>query len=51
MFQAVAREAAAIRLPLDRLVGASVVASFFWLLLHDRIHPIAVYLLELYLTL
>lgn len=51
MLQAVARQAAAIRLPLDQAVGASVVAAFVWLLLHDRIHPLAVYLLELYLTL
>ena len=51
MLQAVARHAASIRLPLDRFVGVSVVAAFFWLLLQDRIHPLAIYLLELYLTL
>lgn len=51
MFQAVARHTASIRLPLDRIVGVSVVGAFVWLLLQDRIHPLAVYLLELYLTL
>ena len=51
MFQAVARHAASIRVPLDRLVGISVVAAFFWLLLQDRIHPLSIYLLELFLTL
>ena len=51
MIQAVARHAASIRLPLDRLVGATSVAAFLWLLLQDRIHPLAICLLELYLTL
>jgi len=51
MLQAVARQIAELRIPLDRLVGAGVVASFFWLLLRDRIHPVVVYALELYLTL
>jgi hypothetical protein len=51
MFQAVAKRAVSRRIPLDRLVGAGVVASFFWLLLQDRIHPVVVYALELFLTL
>jgi hypothetical protein len=51
MHDAAARPAASIRLPLDRVAGASVVAAFAWLLLDDRIHPLAIYLLELYLTL
>jgi len=51
MLQTAARQIASIRVPLDRLVGLSVVASFFWLLFQDRIHPVAIYLLELYLSL
>jgi hypothetical protein len=51
MFEAVAKQVAALRIPLDRLIAAGVVASFLWLLLQDRIQPLAVYLLQLYLTL
>ena len=51
MLQAVARQAAAIRLPLDQAAGVSVVAAFLWLLFQDRIPPLAIYLLDLYLTL
>lgn len=51
MIQIAARQLAALRLPLDRLVGATTVTAFVWLLLNDRIHPVAVYLLELYLSL
>jgi hypothetical protein len=51
MRHAVAQQLASIRLPLDRIAGAGVVASFFWLLFQDRIHPVVVYALELFLTL
>lgn len=51
MLQLAARQLASLRLPLDRLVGVSTVVAFFWLLLQDRIHPVAIYLLELYLSL
>jgi hypothetical protein len=51
MLQAAARHLASVRVPLDRLVGAGVVASFLWLLFQDRIHPVVVHVLELYLTL
>ena len=51
MFQAAVRQLAATRLPVDRLVAAGVVVSFFWLLFQDRIHPVVVHVLELYLTL
>lgn len=51
MLQAAARQIAAIRVPVDRLVAFAVVASFFWLLLQDHIHPVVVQILELYLAL
>lgn len=51
MFQLAARQLASLRLPLDRLVGVATVTAFLWLLSQDRIHPVAVYLLELYLSL
>lgn len=38
------------RLPLRTAASAGVVGSFAWLLAHDLIHPLVVYLLELYLT-
>ncbi|MCM2269722.1 hypothetical protein D3C83_261540 [compost metagenome] len=51
MIQTAARQLASLRLPVDKLVGISTVTAFFWLLAQDRIHPVAVYLLELYLSL
>lgn len=51
MVTAAVREVAARRVAIDRLVGASVLSSFVWLLLTDRIPPLGIFLLELYLTL
>ena len=51
MLQVAARQLAALRLPVDRLVGVATATAFFWLLAQDRIHPVAVFLLELYLAL
>jgi hypothetical protein len=51
MIQLAARQLASLRLPVDKLVGVGTVTAFFWLLAQDRIHPVAVYLLELYLSL
>jgi len=51
MFEAVAKQVAGLRIPLDRLVAAGVVVAFLWLLFQDKIQPLAVYLLQLYLTL
>lgn len=38
------------RIPVQLLVSAGTLGSFAWLLLHNRIHPFFVYLLQLYLT-
>jgi hypothetical protein len=51
MLQVAARQLASLRLPVDRIVGLATVSAFFWLLAQDRIHPVAVFLLELYLAL
>ncbi|MGD2114296.1 MAG: hypothetical protein PVG07_04530 [Acidobacteriota bacterium] len=37
-------------LPVRAVASAGVVSSFVWLLGHDLIHPLVLYLLELYLT-
>jgi len=44
------RQALAPRIPLDRVLAAGSVASFAWLLLSDRVPPLVVLLLELYLS-
>lgn len=38
------------RLPVHVVASAGVVGSFVWLLAHDLVHPLVVYLLELFLT-
>ena len=38
------------RLPSRALLSAGTVASFGWLLANDAIHPVVIYLFELYLS-
>lgn len=38
------------RVPVQILLSAGTLTSFAWLLLQNRIHPIVIYLLEVYLT-
>lgn len=38
------------RIPAQLLVSAGTLTSFAWLLCTDSIHPLFVYLLQLYLT-
>lgn len=38
------------QIPVRALSSAGVIGSFVWLLANDLVHPVAVYLLELYLT-
>jgi len=38
------------RVPVQMLVSAGTLTSCAWLLLQNKIHPIVVYLLQLYLT-
>ena len=44
------RRTLALRIPTEPLLAAGTLAGFGWLLLQDRIHPLAVYLLQLYLA-
>ena len=50
MLQTAVRPAATFRVPFDRLLGVAAVGSFAWLLLADRVPPLVVLLLELYLS-
>lgn len=36
--------------PAHVLLSAGTIASFGWLLLEDRVHPIFIYVLQIYLT-
>ncbi|MEM6455310.1 MAG: hypothetical protein AAF772_09480 [Acidobacteriota bacterium] len=46
-----ARRALAIpNVPSHALLSSGILASFAWLLFDDRIHPVVVYLLQMYLT-
>ena len=50
MFETLARRLTVLRLPVDRIVAVAAVGSFLWLLLDDRIHPLAIFLLQAYLS-
>jgi len=38
------------RVPVGMLVSVGTLASFGWLLLQDKIHPLVIYVLQIYLT-
>lgn len=38
------------RVPVQLLLSAGTLASFAWLLAQNKIHPIVIYLLQIYLT-
>jgi len=38
------------RVPVQVLLSAGTLVSFGWMLLQNRIHPIVIYLLQVYLT-
>lgn len=38
------------RLPIEGLAAVGTASAFLWLLAHDLVQPIAVYLLEIFLT-
>jgi hypothetical protein len=50
MLHSAVRHATTLRLPLDRVLAVGSLASFAWLLLSDRVPPLVLLLLELYLT-
>lgn len=37
------------RIPVQALISAGTLTSFAWLLLQNKIHPVFVYLLQIYL--
>ena len=51
MFETIRRTVAAPpAIPVQPLVAGTTVLSFGWLLANDLIHPVVVYLLQLYLS-
>ena len=50
MIELVRRRALAPDARLSALLGATAFGSFGWLLLHDQVHPLVVYLLQVYLA-
>jgi hypothetical protein len=51
MLQSVRSRVAEVpRVPVHLLISAGTLTSFAWLLLQNKIHPIFVYLLQVYLT-
>ena len=38
------------RIPVQWILSAGTLGSFTWLLLQNKIHPIVIYLLQVYLT-
>ncbi len=38
------------RVPTQLMLSVGTIASFSWLLLQDKIHPLVIYLLQAYLT-
>lgn len=50
MIRTLLQELVIPRFPVRVAASAGVVGSFVWLLAHDLVHPLAVYLLEIFLT-
>ena len=50
MLQSIQKTVPTLRVPALPLLSAISIAAFSWLLISDSIQPIAVYLLQLYLT-
>lgn len=50
MLESVRKSVAMPRVPAKTLASAGALGSFFWLLAHDLVHPLVIYLLQIYLT-
>ena len=51
MIESTRRRAQAIpRVPAQAILSVGTLSSFVWLLLQNKIHPIVIYLLQVYLT-
>lgn len=50
MLESVRKHVAIPHLPAQVVYSAGALSSFLWLLAHDLVHPVVVYLLQVYLT-
>jgi hypothetical protein len=50
MLESIRAAVAVPRLPAQALLSVGTVVSFGWLLANDLIHPVVIYLFELYLS-
>jgi hypothetical protein len=50
MLETIRRTVALPKLRVDYVASAATTLAFGWLLINDHIHPVAVYLLQLYLA-
>lgn len=50
MLESVRKSVAIPEIPTKALFSVGALGSFFWLLAHDLIHPLVIYLLQIYLT-
>ena len=50
MLESIRASVAVPRLPAQTLLSVGTVVSFGWLLANDLIHPVVIYLFELYLS-
>ena len=50
MIESIRRSFAVPHIPTQHLLSAGTVVGFTWLLLQDAIHPLIVFLLQVYLT-
>jgi hypothetical protein len=50
MLETLRRTVALPKLRVDYVVSAATTLAFGWLLINDHVHPVAVYLLQLYLA-
>lgn len=50
MLESIRASVAIPRLPAQAVLSAGTIASFGWLLANDLIHPVVIYLFELYLS-
>ena len=50
MIESIRRALAFPRLPVQEIAAATTVLGFGWLLAHDLVQPIVIFMLELYLT-
>ena len=50
MLESIRRRAAISRVSILPIASVGVVFTFFWLLIHDQIHPFVIYFAQIYLS-